>query len=116
VIARSGTSPRFKIISGSAGWTCWRIRGVNAEAASIYASPGAFDPDATRAALGALDSPVLLLAGEVDLNTPPPVATEFAALFRHATLVVQPGTAHYPWLDNGPAFLSTMAAFLGEGR
>ena len=89
---------------------------VNAEAASIYASPGAFDPEATRAALGALYSPVLLLAGEVDLNTPPPVATEFAALFRHATLVIQPGTAHYPWLDNGPAFLSTMAAFLGEGR
>lgn len=89
---------------------------VNAEAAGIYAGPGAFDPAATLAALGTLDSPVLLLAGQVDLNTPPPVATEFAALFRRATLVIQPGTAHYPWLDNGPAFLSAMAAFLSEGR
>jgi pimeloyl-ACP methyl ester carboxylesterase len=89
---------------------------INAEAAAVYAGPDAFDSGATRAALADFDSPVLLLAGEVDLNTPPPVATEFAALFRQATLVIQPGTAHYPWLDNAPAFLSALAAFLAEGR
>jgi proline iminopeptidase len=89
---------------------------ANEEAAGVFAGPGAFDPAATRAALEAFTSPVLVLAGEVDLNTVPRIAAEYAALFPHAKLVVQPGAGHYPWLDDPGAFTSAVAALLDDTR
>jgi pimeloyl-ACP methyl ester carboxylesterase len=85
----------------------------NKEAAAVFGAEGAFDPDATRAALAAFGAPVLLLAGEVDLNTPPGVAAEFAGLFPDAEFVVQPGAGHFPWLDDADRFTATAARFLG---
>ncbi len=85
----------------------------NTAAAAAFGAEGAFDPDATRAALAAVNVPVLLLAGEVDVNTVPGVAAEFAGLFRDAELVVQPGAGHYPWLDDAGRFVATTATFLG---
>jgi pimeloyl-ACP methyl ester carboxylesterase len=85
----------------------------NDEAAVIFGSEGAFDPEATRAALATLEAPVLLLAGEVDLNSPPRVVAELAGLFPNATLATQPGAAHFPWLDDPTWFTKTIAAFLG---
>ncbi|MFF3372434.1 alpha/beta fold hydrolase [Streptomyces sp. NPDC002680] len=84
----------------------------NDEAAAVFASEGAFDPAATRAALARLASPVLVLAGEVDLNSPPPAMTEIPDLFPHAELVVQPGAGHFPWLDDAKQFTATTEAFL----
>lgn len=84
----------------------------NSEAAAVFGSAGAFDPQATRAALTRFSSPVLLLAGEVDLNSPPPAMTEFAQLFPHAELVVQAGAGHFPWLDDADRFVATTSAFL----
>jgi proline iminopeptidase len=88
---------------------------VNQEAAGVFTGPGAFDPEATRAALGAFGSPVLVLAGEVDINTPPRRAAELARLFPDARLVVQPGAGHFPWLDDAGLFTAAVAAFL-DGR
>ncbi|MFD8543044.1 alpha/beta fold hydrolase [Streptomyces sp. NPDC059649] len=85
----------------------------NQQAVALFASEGAFAPEATRAALAAYEGPVLLLAGEFDLNSPPQSVAEFAGLFRDATLVVQPGAGHYPWLDDADRFAATTAAFLG---
>lgn len=68
----------------------------NHEAAAVFAGEGAFDPGATRAALAKLDVPVLLVAGEVDVNTLPGVAVEYAGFFRDAEVVVQQGAGHYP--------------------
>ena len=85
----------------------------NDEAASLFASEGAFDPDATRAALLACGAPALLLAGEFDLNSPPESTAEFAGLFPDATFVVQPEAGHYPWLDDADRFVATIANFLG---
>jgi proline iminopeptidase len=87
-------------------------RQQNQQAADIFASEGAFDPEATRAALAARDAPVLLVAGEVDLNSVPSAVTEYAGLFPAATLVVQPGAGHFPWLDDADRFTATVAAFL----
>jgi pimeloyl-ACP methyl ester carboxylesterase len=84
----------------------------NDEAAAAYGADGAFDPSTTRAALAAFGSPVLLLAGETDLNTPPGVAAEFAGLFPKAEFVVQPGAGHFPWVDDADRFVATTAAFL----
>ncbi|MEV0492075.1 alpha/beta fold hydrolase [Streptomyces atratus] len=90
-------------------------RPSNKEAVALFAAEGAFNPETTRAALAACESPVLLLVGEYDVNSPPQSVAEFARLFPDATLVVQPGAGHYPWLDDADRFVATTAAFLGRG-
>ncbi|SCF57593.1 alpha/beta fold hydrolase [Streptomyces sp. Ncost-T10-10d] len=85
----------------------------NKEAVALFAAEGAFDPETTRAALAGCGTPALLLAGEFDLNSPSQSAAEFATLFPDATLVVQPGAGHYPWLDDADQFVAITAAFLG---
>jgi len=84
----------------------------NKEAVALFAAEGAFDPRTTRAALAAHEGPVLLLAGEFDLNSPPPAVAELARLFPDASLVVQEGAGHYPWLDDADRFVAATAAFL----
>ena len=81
--------------------------------ASFFAE-GAFRPDATRAALGALAAPVLIYAGELDFVPTPEVAVDAARLFRHAEVVVQPGAGHSPWLDDPAWFTSAVNTFLGS--
>jgi pimeloyl-ACP methyl ester carboxylesterase len=49
---------------------------TNGDAAAVYYSAGAIDPDAVRGALGELAAPVLLLAGEYDVSLPPNRAAE----------------------------------------
>jgi pimeloyl-ACP methyl ester carboxylesterase len=88
---------------------------TNEEAAQAFGADGAFDPAATRAALAAFGSPVLILAGDLDLQRPPRIAAEFAALFPAAQLVVQPGAGHFPWLDDAGQFVSAVTAFLDQG-
>ena len=87
-------------------------REINPDAARAFGAPGAFDPGSTRAALAEFGSPVLVLVGELDLNTPPSLAAEFAALFPEAEFVVQPGAGHMPWLDDPEWFVSAVTAFL----
>ncbi|WP_414507345.1 alpha/beta fold hydrolase [Streptomyces sp. NEAU-L66] len=84
------------------------------EAAGIYASSGAFAPDAARAALEGMDARVLLLAGEFDSGPLPRIAADIAKLLPRAELAVQPGAGHYPWLDDPRRFTRTVAAFLGQ--
>ena len=43
---------------------------------------------------------MLLLAGEYDVGLPPRNAAEYAGLFEHAELAVQPAAGHFPWLDD----------------
>ena len=56
---------------------------------------------------------MLLLAGEYDVRLPQRNAAEYAGLFEHAELAVQPGAGHFPWLDEPAWFTRTLAAFLG---
>ncbi|MET8851971.1 alpha/beta hydrolase [Amycolatopsis sp. NPDC004625] len=84
----------------------------NGAAARIYNSPGAFEPETTLAALGAVTAPVLVLAGELDWIASPAVAARLAAVFPDGRAVVLPGAAHYPWLDDAPAFVSAVGGFL----
>ena len=84
----------------------------NDQAAAIFGVEEAFDPQATGAALASLGAPVLMIAGEVDVNSPPSVLAEFAGLFQNATLVTMPGGGHFPWLDDRAWFTKTIASFL----
>jgi pimeloyl-ACP methyl ester carboxylesterase len=83
----------------------------NDEAAAVFGAEGAFDAASTRAQLASFTQPVLLLAGEVDLNTIPGVVVELAELFPNPELVVQPGAGHFPWLDDADRFVATVATF-----
>ncbi len=84
----------------------------NAEAMAVYGSEGAFDPEATRAALASLPAPALLLAGEVDPGAPPNVVRTYAGLFADASYREQPGAGHFPWLDDPQAFADAVSDFL----
>ncbi|WP_433263411.1 alpha/beta fold hydrolase [Actinosynnema sp. CS-041913] len=86
----------------------------NPRAAAAFAAEGAFDQEATRAALATVDRPVLVLAGELDLAAPPPLLADYAALFPNATFFTQPGAGHYPWVDDPDRFADAVTAFLGH--
>jgi pimeloyl-ACP methyl ester carboxylesterase len=56
---------------------------------------------------------VLLLAGDYDVGLPPRNAAEYAGLFEHAELAVQPGAGHFPRRDDPAWFTRTRAAVVG---
>ena len=85
---------------------------TNEDAAAAFGAEGAFDPAAARAGAAALALPVLVIGGDLDLQRPPAVTAEFAALFGHASLVVQPGAGHFPWLDDPDRFAAAVTEFL----
>jgi proline iminopeptidase len=88
---------------------------VNAEARDAFRAPGAFgDPARTRAALATLPAPVLLVGGEYDPAPTPRLLRDFAALFAEASVVIQPGAGHLPWLDDADRFVGTVAGFLAS--
>jgi proline iminopeptidase len=73
----------------------------------------AIDPPATTAALNKLTAPVLLYAGERDPLVTPAMVAQAAPLFNGATVTVQPGAGHYPWVDDPAAFAAAISSFLG---
>jgi proline iminopeptidase len=94
--------------------SCERAR--NTEAAAVFGTDGAFAPEATRAALATLDVPVLLIAGEVDTNSPPGSVAEFAGLFPNATLATLAGGGHFTWLDDPAWVRKTVSSFWSTSR
>jgi 3-oxoadipate enol-lactonase len=56
--------------------------------------------------------PVLVLVGELDEATPPPMSHELAALLPDARLKIIEGCAHVPQLQAPQAFLDAIADFL----
>lgn len=72
----------------------------------------ALDPPSARAALKNLTAPVLLYAGELDPLVTPAMMGEAAPLFNDATVIVQPGASHFPWIDNPAAFSAAIGQFL----
>jgi proline iminopeptidase len=70
------------------------------------------DPPATRAALKNLTAPVLLYAGDLDAMVTPALVKQAALAFNDATVVVQPGASHFPWVDDPAAFAAAIGSFL----
>nr|BFE58171.1 alpha/beta hydrolase [Dactylosporangium thailandense] len=85
---------------------------TNRQAAAAYYGAGAFDPAGVRAALGRLAAPVLIVAGERDIQLAPRHAERYAALFPAAELVIAPGAGHFPWLDDPSWFADRLAAWV----
>ncbi|MER5964920.1 alpha/beta hydrolase [Streptomyces sp. NPDC002057] len=84
----------------------------NDGAAGLYGSEGAFEPAATRAVFAEFGRPVLVVAGEGDVNTPVPTATAYAGLFPNAGVAVLAGAGHFPWHDDPAWCAATVGAFL----
>jgi pimeloyl-ACP methyl ester carboxylesterase len=82
----------------------------NTEAAAVYYD--GVEGSAARTAVADLRARVLLIAGEYDVALPPKRAAEYAGLFPHAEVAVQPGGGHSPWLDDPSWLATTVAAFL----
>src|SRR6202165_4076247 len=86
------------------------------------------DPDVFRAACGALAEldlrpelgqvkvPVLVLVGEHDEATPPPMSHELAAGLPTARLKIIPGCAHVPQLQSPGVFLDAIGDFLAASH
>jgi pimeloyl-ACP methyl ester carboxylesterase len=77
-----------------------------------FRAEGAFNPPETREAAGRLAAPVLVYAGELDAAPRPETAAAGALLFPNATVTVQPGAAHFPWLDDPVFFTAAITSFL----
>src|SRR6202167_3936754 len=65
-----------------------------------------------RPELSDVKMPVLVLVGEHDEATPPPMSHELAALLPNARLKILTGCAHVPQLQAPQAFLDEIADFL----
>jgi pimeloyl-ACP methyl ester carboxylesterase len=68
----------------------------------------------TWARLEALETPVLLIAGDADLYMPPSVLRLFASHMPHAEAVVIPETGHSAYWENPEVFNRTVLAFLAK--
>lgn len=77
-----------------------------------FGAAGAFNPAITREEAARLAAPVLVYAGELDVDPTPDTAAAGARLFPDATLAVQPGAAHFPWLDDPAFFTAAITSFL----
>lgn len=67
-----------------------------------------------RPDLKAVEVPVLVLVGEQDEATPPPMSRELAAGLSDARLTILPGCAHVPQLQEPERFLKALGSFLDE--
>ena len=65
-----------------------------------------------RPELGKVKVPVLVLVGEHDEATPPPMSRELAAGLPQARLEIIPGCAHVPQLQSPRLFSDVVADFL----
>jgi 3-oxoadipate enol-lactonase len=65
-----------------------------------------------RPELGTVKMPVLVLVGEHDEATPPPMSVELAAGLPNAHLEIIPGCAHVPQLQAPELFLDAIGDFL----
>ena len=65
-----------------------------------------------RGELHKVKAPALVLVGEQDEATPPPMSHELASLLPDARLTIIPGCAHVPQLQSPHVFLDAIADFL----
>jgi 3-oxoadipate enol-lactonase len=87
------------------------LLGIPAEGyASCAEAIGAFD---MRSALGAIHAPTLVIAGEDDPATPPPIGRAIADAVPGATFVVVPGAAHLANVERADLVTELLAGHLG---
>lgn len=84
------------------------------DAATFHGACDALAALDLRGQLKAVTVPVLVLVGEQDEATPPPMSRELAAGFPDARLLELPGLAHVPQLQAPEVFLAAIRPFIDE--
>jgi 3-oxoadipate enol-lactonase len=69
-----------------------------------------------RPLLSQVEVPVLVLVGEHDEATPPPMSRELAALLPNAVLKIIAGCAHVPQLQSPQMFLDAIGDFMSQSH
>jgi pimeloyl-ACP methyl ester carboxylesterase len=70
------------------------------------------DPPAIASDLKRLGAPVLLYGGELDPLVPPALVRQAAPVFPDASVMIQGGAGHFPWIDDPGIFADSVTAFL----
>jgi pimeloyl-ACP methyl ester carboxylesterase len=89
--------------------------GISERARAVMANfraEGAFNTAATCEAIGRLAAPVLLYGGQIDTAPMPETLERAARLFPNASVTLQPGAAHFPWIDDANFFTAAISSFL----
>lgn len=89
--------------------------GISERARAVMANfraEGAFNAAATCEAIGRLAAPVLLYGGQLDTAPMPETLERAARLFPNASVTLQPGAAHFPWIDDADFFTAAISSFL----
>lgn len=81
---------------------------------TFHAACGALATLNLHSQLPLVKVPVLVLVGEMDEATPPPMSRELAAGLTNAQLIVLTGCAHVPQLQSPESFLSAIGSFLSD--
>jgi pimeloyl-ACP methyl ester carboxylesterase len=68
----------------------------------------------TFSLLETIEVPTLLLTGDADLYSPPPVLRLFAARIRNAESVIVPGAGHSTYWEQPAIFNQTVLEFIGR--
>jgi 3-oxoadipate enol-lactonase len=87
---------------------------LRSDSETIQAACAALAELDLRPELGKVGVPVLVLVGEHDEATPPPMSRELAALLPNARLKIIAGCAHVPQLQAPEMFLDAIGDFLRE--
>jgi 3-oxoadipate enol-lactonase len=95
-----------------AGLACAREAMARVDPATYRASMQALVGFDRRAALGAIDVPTLLVAGEKDPNAPPQVMRRMAGSMPRAEYQELPGAGHLAHLEQPAAFNAVLLDFL----
>ena len=90
-----------------------RARFVAVDPQTFHAACAALSTLDVRDQLAQVTVPALVLVGEHDEATPPAMSTELAAGLPDAKLVVLPGCAHVPQLQEPELFLDAIREFVG---
>ena len=89
-----------------------RERFLEVDPQTFHAACAALSTLDLRADLASVTVPVLVLVGEHDEATPPPMSVELAESLPHATLTVLSGCAHVPQLQQPDQFMAAIADFI----
>ena len=92
----------------------WRQRVLACREAGYIACCEAISQIDTTRRLPAIDVPTLVIAGALDVGTPPAMAERIAQAIPGARLVVLPDASHLSVLEQPAVFAATLDAWLAR--
>ena len=105
--------PSYRAVNPE-GTTRWAALARDSRTPAALPSPQASRNRVTFAMLETLRVPTLLLTGDADLYTPPPVLRLFADRIRGAESMVVPETGHSAYWEQPDRFNDAVLAFVGR--